>query len=266
MDRAANISPEIKATVITLWDRAAECFGYKWAAEKGEPGGSVFQTWCIGLRDKTPADIKRGGMKLMQWEDKWLPDLPTFRRMCGVSAEDKGLPNVDAAWSEVNRHSHEVEQHRWSSSIVKRAATLTGWYEIRAASSQKALNAMREKYAEEYQRLVDSYGTGDDSDVLRLTDFNQESAAEKQERYGQQKAQEAVEAAGLPNKMSGSQALRMMRAEMKQTPEGKRKRAGIKPSDIPEEEKAQALADCEERKQERESAVIDQMCGDKDGE
>lgn len=60
--------------------------------------------WAASLRGVAPDMIKRGLSKLVELRLEWPPSAPQFAGLCHPSAEDLGIPEQDAVWSEISHY------------------------------------------------------------------------------------------------------------------------------------------------------------------
>ncbi len=135
------------------------------------------------------------------------------------------MPSLDAAWLEVQNHAHEVTTWSWSHPAVRLAGGKAGWSDIRSASLESEQKKVRGRFEAAYSALTQQTCAGDPNQLL-LTDFNREPAIKQHEREMQAKQQAELEAAGMPTAMSAQQGLALIKAQLKQTPEGIKRRRG----------------------------------------
>jgi len=136
-----------------LWLRMSEIYGSQFANQYGEVGGEAFQTWCLALQDMTTEMIYSGFQKLLERERTFVPNLNEFRKLCQVTAEDLGLPSLEAAYLEACNNAHRVMAAKWSHPGVYHAGKAAGWFELRSESAQKTRPAFRAAYDDICKRL-----------------------------------------------------------------------------------------------------------------
>lgn len=145
----------------------------------------------------------------------FLPSLGRLIECCQPSLSDLGLPTAEQAWQEACNHSHEIDKHQWSHNAVFLAGRRVSWYAIRTASGDFEVQRIKKTFTEAYQILVDDTVRGADltgEAVAVLTDMSRQSAEEKALRYGQFIIQQEMDKQGIPQRMSGAEALKRMRA------------------------------------------------------
>lgn len=138
----------------TLWQRMGEAFGAAWVNQYGRVGESAFQTWVIALRDLTPQQIKYGFTKVMKRKDRYPPSMNEFRALCMPSAEDFGLPDLRAAYTEACRKSSSPSRFPWSHPAVYLAGSSTGWFELRNFAESKTWPLFQRNYEIAVRRVM----------------------------------------------------------------------------------------------------------------
>jgi len=119
-------------TMADLWRRMTRIFGHRWTSAYGEMDDS---TWQRGLRGLTPSQIGYGLTACIRRAEPWPPTLPEFRSLCTPSAEDLGLPGLDAAYREA---ANADAGHAWSHPAVYVAAQAVGMFELRNLTQDKS--------------------------------------------------------------------------------------------------------------------------------
>lgn len=117
---------------------------------------SAKATWVKALIDAGVTDfemIARGVRKARQSGSDFFPSVGKFISWCKPNPSDLGMPDANAAWMEVNQHSHHVLDHQWSHPAVY-AAGKGHWFEIRSGEYKKNL------YVADYEALVDQVANG----------------------------------------------------------------------------------------------------------
>ncbi|MHB1752184.1 MAG: replication protein P [Acidiferrobacter sp.] len=116
-----------------LWRRMTRIYGHRWTSAFGATDDS---TWLRGLRGLTPAQVGHGLSRCATHrEGGWPPTLPEFRALCTPTAEDLGLPTLDAAYREA---ALADKDHRWSHPAVYAAAQAAGLFELRTLPESKS--------------------------------------------------------------------------------------------------------------------------------
>lgn len=158
--------------------------------------------------------IERAISDLKQQGNTWPPTIPALIALLAPTPEDFGMPAVAEAWREVTAHAHEPGTHRWRHEAVRMAGNAVGWWELRHVQPSR-VDRLERRFAREYQALVNRVMAGEDLTPRHLLESDrQRSRAELAERAGREAAQHQAEAAGLPQSMSGAQAIRSMRAAL----------------------------------------------------
>ena len=128
-----------------------------------------------------------------------------------------GVKSPDAAWEEACMHSHEVLSHKWSHRVVYQAGRHTGWHQIKTASGEQAVARLRHRFAQHYQEIVSKLSSGaslQGDAAAALDDHSQNSVEEKAIQYGKCLSERAVSKLGLPQKMTGSDALSRLKSSL----------------------------------------------------
>ncbi|ELU16560.1 hypothetical protein CAPTEDRAFT_203755 [Capitella teleta] len=165
------------------------------------------------FRRLTARQIKNGLTTACKGE--WLPSIGRLIQCCQPDLNELGLPGMEEAWQEACNHSHEVIQHRWSHEAVYLAGRRVGWHGIRSASGDIQVQRLKKIFTDAYQHLVDDTIRGADlrgEAIAALTDMRRQSEEEKATRYGQFLVQQEMDKQGIPQRMSGAEALKRMRA------------------------------------------------------
>ena len=108
-------------------------YGHRWTSAFGATDDS---TWLRGLHGLTPAQVGYGLSRCATHrEGGWPPTLPEFRALCTPTAEDLGLPTLDATYREA---AMADKDHRWSHPAVYAAAQAAGLFELRTFPESKS--------------------------------------------------------------------------------------------------------------------------------
>lgn len=91
---------------------------------------------------------------------KFWPTPRQFCAWCMPSANDAGLPELEAAYREALKHYHRPDRHRWSHDIVRLAVRETGSWLF----AQGAEKEVFEVFSHNYTQLVRRYVAGEDFD------------------------------------------------------------------------------------------------------
>lgn len=165
------------------------------------------------FRRLTARQIRNGLTTACKGE--FLPSMGRLIQCCQPDLREMGLPDAEQAWQEACNHSHEVIQHRWSHEAVYLAGRRVGWHAIRSAGGDIQVQRLRKIFSDSYQQLVDDTIRGADlrgEAIAALTDMRRQSEEEKAKRYGQFLVQQEMDKQGIPQRMSGAEALKRMRA------------------------------------------------------
>ena len=118
--------------IADLWRRMARIYGHRWTSAFGAKDDS---TWLRGLRGVTPEQLGVGLAVCVRRADPWPPTLPEFLVLCTPTAEDLGLPTVDAAYREAVMADRD---HIWSHPAVFVAARNAGSFKLRTLPEAKS--------------------------------------------------------------------------------------------------------------------------------
>lgn len=132
--------------MITLWRRMGEIYGAAWVNQYGLVGESAFQTWCLGLRDLPPEQIKHGFTRVLHRKERFAPSMNEFRALCMPTPEDFGLPDARTAYLEACRKSASPSRASWSHPAVYLAGSSTGWFELRNLAESKSWPLFQRNY------------------------------------------------------------------------------------------------------------------------
>lgn len=135
-------------TMADLWRRMTRIFGHRWTSAYGEMDDS---TWKRGLRGLTPQQIGFGLTACIRRPAAWPPTLPEFRALCTPSAEDLGLPPLDAAYREA---ANATQGHTWSHPAVYVAAQAVGLFELRTLTQDRSRPLFERAYEIACRRAV----------------------------------------------------------------------------------------------------------------
>ncbi len=92
---------------------------------------------------------------------KFWPTPRQFCAWCRPSANDAGMPELDAAYREALSHYHRPEKHQWSHFVVRLAVRETGsWLFARGMEKE-----VFEVFSHNYTQLVRRYVAGEDFDI-----------------------------------------------------------------------------------------------------
>ena len=165
------------------------------------------------FRRLTARQIKIGLTTACKGE--FLPSLGRLIQCCQPDLNELGLTDSESAWQEACNHSHEVTQHQWSHAAVYLAGRRVGWHAIRTASGDIQVQRHKKRFLECYQQLVDDTVRGvnlQGEAIAALTDMRRQSEEEKARRYSEFLIQQELDKQGLPERMSGADALKRMKA------------------------------------------------------
>lgn len=148
-----EINEFARQNINAIFKRLAHTFpafkaAYRDEAERVE----VKRVWVKALVESgiTSTDqIARGMAKARQSESDFFPSVGKFISWCKPDPSELGMADVHAAWSEINRHSHEVLTHPWSHPAVYEAGRRCDWFEIRNGFATQA------KFKVIYQAVID---------------------------------------------------------------------------------------------------------------
>jgi hypothetical protein len=147
-----------RQSINAIFKRLAHTFpAFKSTYRTEEERTEVMRVWVKGLIEaniSTEEQIRRGMEKARRCDTDFFPSVGKFISWCKPNASELGMPDADSAWSEANRHSHNVLAHKWSHPAVY-AAGKGCWFEIRAGSYKK------EQYIASYERLIESVSRGE---------------------------------------------------------------------------------------------------------
>ncbi len=132
--------------------------------------------------------------------DRWRwPDIAGTISLCQPKPEDFDMPPMERAWHEVTQHCHEPMEHSWSHRSVYLAGHYTGWFELRNTEDRKALRNLKEKFVEEYHRVVmRKFMTGHVEPQQALTHEGAElTVQEHARRHNEQQLKTAMSQQGI---------------------------------------------------------------------
>ena len=132
--------------------------------------------------------------------DRWRwPDIAGTISLCQPKPEDFGMPSFERAWHEVTQHCHEPLEFSWSHRAVYLAGHYTGWFELRNSTDKKELRALKQKFIEEYHRVVmRKFMTGHVEPQQALTYEGVElSLQEKAQRHNEQQLKTTMSRQGI---------------------------------------------------------------------
>lgn len=164
------------------------------------------------FRRLTAVQIKEGLAKSCRLE--FLPTIGKFIQNCIPSLQSLGLPDAEQAWQEASNHSHEVVQHKWSHWAVYEAGKRTGWHTIRSAYGDH-VTGIKRTFTDVYTKLSFMIARGLDSSIKRplaIDDMSKQSESEKSIQHSKFLMSQELEKKGIPQRMSGSEALKRMKA------------------------------------------------------
>ncbi|WP_286237961.1 replication protein P [Neptuniibacter halophilus] len=132
----------------------SEIYGAQFANQYGEVGGEAFQTWGLGLRGMTAEQIKHGFTKLLERERTFVPNLNEFRKLCQVSPEELGMPDLEAAYQEAASKCRSPSKKPWSHPGVYHAGKAVGWFELGSNTREKTFPAFKTAYNDICDRIT----------------------------------------------------------------------------------------------------------------
>lgn len=163
--------------------------------------------WAGQVMNLSKEDIDRGIEKLKQKmvtkeQDYLWVNIPLIAALCQPQPEDFGLPSVADAWSEVQKHSHNVDRHRWTHPAVRIAGRRTGWFDIMHLTSERGRDRLHKSFIRHYEYLVQRVMRGQEvKDAQMLLESDQQkqddSIATRSNRYHDHKQLEDMEAQGI---------------------------------------------------------------------
>lgn len=173
----------IRDAVTTLWQRMGELYGAAFVNQFGAVGQAAFQTWCLGLRDVTPKQIKLGFTKLLQSEKQMPANYFQFRRLCLPQLEDFGLPKASLAYREACLKAHDVNprESKWTHSAVYQAASSTGFFELKSMSEREVFPLFERNYDLACQQVMAGEALRDVPKAI--TDETPKTIAEKNKAH-----------------------------------------------------------------------------------
>jgi len=119
--------------IYNIWARMADLFGHRWTSAYGEDPyqDGAGDTWARALAGLTPEEIGAGLRKVSTRCGEWPPTAPEFRGLCEPTAEDLGLPDEEAAFTEAARNANPSVPSEWSHTAILVAARRVGMHRIR---------------------------------------------------------------------------------------------------------------------------------------
>ncbi len=103
-----------------------------------------YHIWKRGLADLSCEEINQGLVKVRDNEG-WF-DFPKFRKLCGVSAQDLGLPTSREAYNEACLARSPKDRQIYSHPIVYLAGQQTGWFNLRQQHEYKIFSTFEHYY------------------------------------------------------------------------------------------------------------------------
>lgn len=139
-----------------LWLRMAEIYGHKWVSQYGS---SPLKTWAVRLGSLSREQIGHGVNACAHSNMDWPPSLPEFCALCQPDASSLGLPDIESAFQECMRCSHEPSSHRFSHEAVRLAAETVGWYVLRRCLPSE--QEVRKRFASAYGAMIGKVQRGE---------------------------------------------------------------------------------------------------------
>lgn len=136
----------------------ANSFRWEFPADQPEKLAAAKASWYrveLGRVPKLLFDLalRRLGAEYQAGRaNKSLPSFGDFMALCRPKPEAVGLPTMDAAWAEAQRHATN-SRHRWTHTAVLLALKATGPHEVRHATGP-AVRELRALFDRYYQQLV----------------------------------------------------------------------------------------------------------------
>lgn len=147
--------------------------------------------------------------------ESWPPQPAAFAVLCEQRPEDFGIPDKAEAWREVCSHAHEPTQWHWSHEVVRMAGNSVGWWDLTHTTAQAAWARLECRFYREYRALVNRLIVGEKLVERALLESDRfRHPLDLAERAGNEAINRAVEAAGLPPRMSSEQGLAALKAEV----------------------------------------------------
>lgn len=201
-----------------VFDAMGQLYGNKFSSQWG--AFDADGAWLAELGHLTRQHVENGIGRLRQQvramardgSEAWPPQPLTFAALCEPRPSDLGLPDVADAWREACAGAHSPAGRRWSHEAVRLAGQAVGWWELMHVQPSR-LSRLESRFAREYQALVNRVMAGEGLTPRHLLESDsQRTPAELAERAGREAVQRQAEEAGLPQRMSASQGLAMMKA------------------------------------------------------
>lgn len=129
----------------------------------------------------------------------WPPSIAEMCRRFKPNLEDFGLPEVDLALREAYQGASNFAGFTWSHEAVREAASATGLWDLRHASSDGEKARLRRIFSAEYQAVCNRVLQGDtlQERVALLESDEMKSAVQLAQEAGERKAQQQADAMGL---------------------------------------------------------------------
>lgn len=115
----------------------------------------VIRVWTEGLCE-IPYYALRAGLKKARDFTGYF-NLPAFRELCRVTAQELGLPAPHAAYVEACMHS---SGHAWSHPAIYHAAQLTGYHELRSMTERDIYPLWLNNYETVCKRILNGEQLG----------------------------------------------------------------------------------------------------------
>lgn len=142
-------------------------YGHQWASAHG--ANDTGDVWRKGLTGIPAKRIAVGLRKLIERDseysrrnnkDPFPPNLPSFRGLCLISADEIGVPPPHEAYAEaVTKTGQTGSLYRnWSHVAVEQAAVDLGYHTLRTTEDATKLEA---KFNAAYQRVIDQLANGE---------------------------------------------------------------------------------------------------------
>lgn len=97
------------------------------------------------------------------------------------------MPDTDMAFSEAIQHAQQPGQHQWSHAAVRVAGAAVGWFDMAAATGERAINIMKSRFGKEYLAIVNRVMAGGEVEPRTLIGHDgQLTPAELAERNGRE--------------------------------------------------------------------------------
>ena len=109
--------------------------------------------WITHLKDYSPEVVQRVADDVIK-NERYLPNLATFRSYCDHAYSLFGLPDVHSAYVEACRAPNPKKEYKWSHLAVYYAGLATDWFFISSAVESKVLPVFKRNYEMICDRVI----------------------------------------------------------------------------------------------------------------